>query len=154
MKKYITPEILQTGMILGGLFLVYRLLRPAGAKEQQQTTTSIKTDIQKEAAKGEQPSYSDSNYKTLADKLYSAMNTSGTNLSQIYSVFEQMKNKIDVLKLIEAYGVRQLYTFGVPTGGQQNLAQALSDELNDMWPFEELKKINQILFKKGINYKF
>lgn len=150
MKKYITPEILQTGMILGGLFLVYRLLRPAGAKEQQQTTTSIKTDIQKETAKGEQPSYSDSNYKTLADKLYAAMNTSGTDESAIFAVFEQMKNKIDVLKLVEAYGVRQLYQFGIPIGGKQNLAQALSDELSS----NEIAKVNQILFKKGINYKF
>lgn len=56
MKKYITPEILQTGMILGGLFLVYRLLRPAGAKEQQQTATTIKSDIVKEESKGEQQS--------------------------------------------------------------------------------------------------
>ncbi len=150
MKKYITPEILQTGMILGGLFLVYRLLRPAGAKEQQQTTTSVKTDIQKEAAKGEQPSYSDSNYKTLADKLYSAMNTSGTDESAIFAVFEQMKTKLDILKLVESYGVRQLYQFGIPIGGKQNLAQALSDELSD----SEIARVNQILFKKGINYKF
>lgn len=150
MKKYITPEILQTGMILGGLLLVYRLLRPAGAKEQQQTTTSIKTDIQKETAKGEQPSYSDSNYKTLADKLYSAMNTSGTDEGAIFAVFETLKNRIDVLKLIESYGVRQLYQFGVPIGGNQNLAQALSDELSS----NEIAKVNQILFKKGINYKF
>jgi hypothetical protein len=150
MKRYITPEILQTGMVLGGLFLVYRLLRPAGAKEQQQTTTSVKTDIQKETAKGEQPSYSNSNYKTLADKLYSAMNTSGTDESAIYSVFETLKNKIDVLKLIEAYGVRQLYVFGFPVGGKQNLSQALSDELSS----NEIAKVNQILFKKGINYKF
>lgn len=150
MKNYITPEILQTGMILGGLFLVYRLLRPAGAKEQQQTATTVKSDIVKEESKGEQQSYSNSNYKTLADKLYSAMNTSGTDEAAIYSVFEQMKNKIDVLKLVEAYGVRQLYQFGVPIGGKQNLAQALSDELSS----NEIAKVNQILFKKGINYKF
>lgn len=150
MKRYITPEILQTGMVLGGLFLVYRLLRPAGAKEQQQTATTVKSDIVKEESKGEQQSYSNSNYKTLADRLYSAMNTSGTDESAIYSVFETLKNKIDVLKIIEAYGVRQLYQFGIPIGGKQNLSQALSDELSD----NEISKVNQILFKKGINYKF
>ena len=150
MKKYITPEILQTGMILGGLFLVYRMLRPAGAKEQQQTTTAIKTDIAKEENKGIEPTYSESNYKTLADRLYSAMNTSGTDESAIYSVFQQMKTRIDVLKLIEAYGTRQLYVFGVPVGGKQNLSQALSDELSS----SEIAKVNQILFTKGINYKF
>jgi hypothetical protein len=150
MKKYITPEILQSGIILSGLFLVYRMFMPAGAKAQQQTTTSIKTDIAKEENKGVQPSFSASNYKTLADKLYSAMNTSGTDESAIYSVFSQLKNSLDVLKLIEAYGSRQLYTFGLPVGGQQNLSQALSDELSD----SEISKVNQILFTKGINYKF
>lgn len=150
MKKYITPEILQTGMILGGLFLVYRLLRPAGAKEQQQTTTAVKSDIVKEENKGVQPSYNSANYKTMADKLYAAMNTSGTDENAIFSVFSQMKNTLDVLRLIEAYGTRQLYTFGIPTGGQQNLSQALSDELSD----SDIAKINQILFTKGINYKF
>jgi hypothetical protein len=150
MKKYITPEILQTGMILSGLFLVYRMLRPAGAKEQQQTTTAVKTDIAKEEAKGVQATYNNANYKTLADKLYSAMNTSGTDESAIFSVFQQLKNNIDVLKLIEAYGTRQLYTFGIPTGGQQNLSQALTDELSS----SDIAEINKILFTKGINYKF
>ena len=150
MKKYLTPEILQTGMILGGLFLVYRMLRPVGTKEQQQTTTTVKSDIVKEESKGEQQSFSNSNYKTFADRLYSAMNTSGTDEAAIFSVFQQMKNRIDVLKLIEAYGVRQLYVFGVPVGGKQNLSQALSDELSS----SDIAKVNQILFKKGINYKF
>jgi len=150
MKKYLTPQILQSGLILSGLFLVYRMFRPAGAKEQQQTTTSIKTDIAKEENKGVQPSFSSSNYKTLADKLYAAMNTSGTDENAIFSVFSQLKNSLDVLKLIEAYGTRQLYTFGFPAGGQQNLSQALSDELSDT----EIAKVNQILFTKGINYKF
>ncbi|MCL1867750.1 MAG: annexin [Paludibacter sp.] len=96
---------------------------------------------------GEVASYTQSQYVSFADTLFAAMNGLGTDEDAIYNVFYKMKNKIDVLKLIDAYGVRnKAFMFG--TG--KNLSESLRDELST----SEMSKLNVILQTKGIDYTF
>jgi hypothetical protein len=74
------------------------------------------------------PTYSDAYYLQLADKLYEAFNHTGTNTNIVKSTMALMKKRLDVLKLIAAYGVRQTYVFGLKDGEASNLIGHLVSE--------------------------
>jgi hypothetical protein len=142
---------------------IYRAIKKEGdKKEATQGAQAAKTELQQLAAQGIYPSYSLSQYLNYADKLVQAMNGCGTDESLIYSVFNQMKNKADVLQLVASFGLRY-YTpcaFSDPIsygiwqfndkayGGE--LATWLSYDLSD----GEIENINGILRSKGISYQF
>lgn len=88
---------------------------------------------------GETPSYADSAYRTYSQRLYNAMKGMGTDLDSVNAVFNDMRNTADVLKLISAFGTRDGETLGEWMSGEA---------------FLSIKKINQILVSKGINYQF
>jgi hypothetical protein len=64
----------------------------------------------------------------LADALYEAFNHVGTNNDIVKSTMSLMKKRLDVLKLIAAYGVRQTYVFGLKDGSASNLIGHLVSE--------------------------
>lgn len=74
------------------------------------------------------PTYSNSYYLQLADALYEAFNHVGTNDNIVKSTMALMKKRLDVLKLIAAYGVRQTYVFGLKDGAASNLIGHLVSE--------------------------
>ncbi|NDC22460.1 hypothetical protein EBZ57_03795 [bacterium] len=59
-----------------------------------------------ELEKTQKLSYPISQYQIFAGSLYDAFQGTGTDEPRIKSVFSQMKNNLDVLKLIEVYGTR------------------------------------------------
>ncbi len=91
-------------------------------------------------ATGESTTYTESAYKTYAQRLYNAMKGIGTDEATIYAVFNEMRNTADVLKLVAVYGIRD----------NETLSQWLHGDLSS----REIKKLNQILTSKGINYQF
>lgn len=96
---------------------------------------------------GQKPTYYPSQYKQFADAIFTVMNNSAVSEAPnkiLYDAVKQLKNKVDWLKLIQAYGVRQLRWFGLPDGNPKNLIEALSDE-------DHLNKVRAILAEKGIN---
>ena len=98
---------------------------------------------------GQKASYLDSAYKGYADSIYSARsanNFGGTDEDAIYSVFQKMKNDLDIAKLITAFGTRRL-SFSLSSA---NLGGYLTDELDKT----ELGIINSGLKSKGIKYQF
>lgn len=74
------------------------------------------------------PTYSNSYYLQLADALYEAFNHVGTNTNIVKNTMKLMKKRLDVLKLIQAYGVRQTYVFGLKDGAASNLIGHLVSE--------------------------
>lgn len=97
---------------------------------------------------GEVPSFTNAEYVNMSDILAKAFDGFGTDEAAVYSVFQKMKNKTDVLNLIDIYGYRPegRKFFGV----DENLINSLKNELSA----SELKKVNDILASKGINYAF
>lgn len=136
---------LVVAIVGGGGYLIYRLTKKGPKSEE-------KKDTKKLEAMGQKPSYLDSNYKQFADALYAARSANasfiweGTNEKAIYAVFQKMKNDLDVVKLVEAFGTQRL-SYSLQWA---NLGGFLQDELNA----EELAVVNGILRNKKINYQF
>lgn len=85
--------------------------------------------------------YPESDYTLMASTLYTAMDGAGTDESAIGRIFNKMQNRSDVLKLIQAFGVKD----------GEDLSQWLQGDLDaaDMATY-----VNDILSKKQINYSF
>lgn len=90
-------------------------------------------------------------YRTYADSLHEAMNYSGTRWSTVYSIIEQMNTADDLAELSNAYGIRNLRIFGVPSG-PLNLGQSL---IHESWIGQDgYATVNEIIENKGINFQF
>lgn len=57
-------------------------------------------------ANGIKASYPDSTYKSMATKLFDAMDGYGTDEDVIFEQFDKLKNDVDFIKLDKAFGVR------------------------------------------------
>lgn len=99
-------------------------------KEIEENAKKIKASTGLTAAQKKliTPTYSQSQYKTYADRLFEAMNGTGTDTDAITTVFSNMKNRGDVLNLIAAYGVKQLTNLGINDGPASNLVGHLQSE--------------------------
>lgn len=93
-----------------------------------------------EEEKGEKATWDDFVYKQYADQLYEAMDGIGTDTLAVSKVFEHILNKIDYIKLDQAYGTRDGYT----------MAADVVSELNSYW----INQINGMLAKNGVGVKF
>lgn len=93
------------------------------------------------------PSFSDHVYSDWADILDKAILRDATESEDaVYSVFQEMKNISDVYKTIDAFAHRR----EMFTTYEISLPQAIHTLFNKA----EKTKLNYILFKKKINYKF
>jgi len=115
-------------------------------------TAAEKKDVKILEQQGQKATYLDSNYKQFADGLYAARAANapffwgGTNEDAMYSIFNKMKNDLDIAKLVTAFGERRL-SFSLTSA---NLGGYLNDELDST----ELGIINTDLRSKGIKYQF
>jgi hypothetical protein len=91
------------------------------------------------------PTYSDSYYLQLADALFEAFNHVGTNDTVVKNTMAQLKKRLDVLKLIEAYGVRQTLIFGLKDGAPSNLIGHLVSE-NAVEAANAGLKVNKVFY--------
>lgn len=92
------------------------------------------------------PTYSNSYYLQLADKLYESFNHVGTNVNIVKETFAAMKKRLDVLKLISAYAVRQTYVFGLKDGAPSNLIGHLVSE-NVVSAANDGLKVNKVYYE-------
>ena len=94
-------------------------------------------------------SYPISQYQIFAGSLYDAFEGSATNEARIKTVFSQMKNNLDVLKLVEVYGTRDggayLWT------PKMTLIEQIPYDMTDS---EIETYVNQPLRSNGITYQF
>jgi hypothetical protein len=153
------------GLIVVG-FAAYTIYKNAVKKRDLKQAQKLSQDASKEVAdlgkQGIVPSYGQSQYESYALKLVLAMDGCGTDEQSIYNVFEAMKNKADVLKLISVFGVR----FYQPCAATSPISYAkwlydnesfgggISSWLEYDLTNSEILKINGILSKKGIDFKF
>ncbi len=122
------------------VLLVYMLKRGVGDKvvdavKNRQLAVSLDNEVTVTNV-----SRTEVQLKADADKLHKAMSGAGTDEDAIYAVFQNQQTRSDVLSLISAFGLRDGETLG----------EWLSSDLSA----SELRKVNQILEDKGINYQF
>lgn len=118
-----------------------------------QINKDFNADYNTLTASGQKPSYPQTTYSNLADKIESAAGGYvfglGTENEQIVDVFKQMNNDIDVILLEKAFGARPAPDCWVGCDDLK-LGGFLTNELDQ----DELDEINTILVNKGITIKF
>lgn len=131
------PQIIGLIVLLLVVYLITRQLK----------TKSIGEKLDKDI-NNNQLSYQLSQYELFADQIQEATDTTGTDESAIYAVFQQMNNNSDVLQLTKAYGSRFNYSF--TNFGTYTLPQILTAECST----SEIAQINSILADKNITITF
>jgi hypothetical protein len=149
-KKYQVPLII-TGVALAG-YLGYKWYR----KKNPTDESSLTADEKAAKAKGQALSYTLSSYQGLANTIFNAWYQTYNPFNSIdetivLSVFNKMKNDLDVLQLIRAFGKRRApVNFLSLLTPDVTLGEWLSIGLEPA----EIKAVNDVLAKKGISFQF
>ena len=135
--------ILGIAAVISLLMLINKLF----SKSEEELNNEKALKSRRGTYKDVPPSYPDYVYQDYADSLQDALAVDLTEDEEtVYSIFSAMKNISDVNKLIEFYGKRRLAS----SIGGRSLPETISKLFNP----SEKAKLNGILRKKGINYKF
>jgi hypothetical protein len=152
-------------VVVGGAVVVYlvgsRVYRAVFPTEAQRKNRELEKNIDNEISKmqsnGKKASFSDSNYNTFANTIYNSMRFAvGDDYGTVESTLKRMKNDLDVAKLIKAFGLKQDYFFGLPTGDKMDLFTYIQKELGNEYgglTNYRVKRINEDWSKKGISYQ-
>lgn len=136
---------------------IYKAVFPSDKeKKNKQLLQDVNTEIRTYTNQGIKPTFTDSQYETIANTIYNSMRYCvGDDYATVEIKMKQMKNNIDVAKLIKAFGKRQDYCFGVPVGDEMDLFTYVQKELgNDYGGLTNyrVRNINQDWKNKGITY--
>jgi len=150
LKKYKVPLII-TGVALAG-YLGYKYYR----KKHPTDESSLSADEKAAKAKGQALSYTLTSYQGLANTIFDAWYQrynpfNAVDEKIVLSVMNKMKNDLDVLQLIRAFGKRRS-----PVNFLSLLVPdvTLSEWLSIGLETAELKAVNDVLAKKGISFQF
>jgi hypothetical protein len=149
-KKYKTPLMIAGVAIVGYTFYrVYRKRNPTDA-------SSLTQDEKDARAKGQALSYTLSSYQGAADTIFNAWFQRFNPLHPVdetivLSVINKMKNDLDVIQLIRAFGKRRS-----PVNFLSLLTPnvSLPEWINIGLTEPQIAAINTVMSKKGISYKF
>lgn len=148
----------------GGLILflvgkrVYKAVFPNEAeRKNRQLFNDVAKEINNYQNAGLKASFVDSQYETFANTIYNSMRfASGDDYATVELTMKRMKNNLDVAKLIKAFGKRQDYFFGIPTGDPMDLFTYIQKELGNEYlglTNYRVRNINSDWSKKGITYQ-
>ena len=137
------------GVIFGGAYLAYKIYKGAGATlDTLQRNKALKEEEERLKKEGEFPTYSDLEYEQMANALFAALDGYFTESEeQFLPVFMRMKNRMDVIKLIDAFGVRDVS----PIYGEADLATQIGRYFTTS---EKEEYINGPLRRNGVKYQF
>jgi hypothetical protein len=146
--------------IVGGLAAYFAVLRPilerlgiVKSSEQQRQENYEETEKNKYLDPGaEKPTKSPGEWVIIADQIYQDLKFSRISDNRADAGYQvsRVKNNADFKLLYKAFGNRQEYTFGIPTGGKKDLAQFVVDNLER----SQIEIINRNYKAKGINFKY
>lgn len=137
------------GIMAASFFGVKKIIkRRKEQKAEKDYIAQVKDEQTAFEQSGEKLSYPPSNYKQFADQLQEAMQYTGTYFGVIYGIMKQMKNNLDVIQLVKAFGTRPVYFWGFTYNF--TLPEALRDELSE----GDINKINNLFKAKKIKYRF
>lgn len=145
-----------------GYTLIRRIRTQSEIKEAEKESDLAKDELKVLQQQGISPTISGSQVESIINSLVQAMNGCGSDEDMVYEAFKKLNNDADVQLLISRWGVRYYMPCAVTSpisyaiflknnkkfGG--NLSTWLSYDLTN----SEIKKINEILAKKGIKHKF
>jgi hypothetical protein len=95
---------------------------------------------------GIKATYTNSQYKSMADILYSAMDGYGTDDELVYKQFAKLKNDVDFVRLDDAFGVREATDNLFGLYEPLDLRGWVKDDLSE----SQIKTLNSKLKSQGI----
>jgi hypothetical protein len=122
------------------------------SEKKQETKAEIEKDI-KEKEKILKPTFSDSIYLQRANLIHDSLKYSTIDDkpdTAENAIINTIFNDLDFLKLAQAYGVRQLYIFGIPDGSARDLTATVTKEFSS----KRLERVNETLRKRGVTISF
>jgi len=146
---------------VAGVAIVYfttkSIIKSIKKKKQEQDDNDLLDASERERREldkqGIKQVVSNAQLEAFSQKLAEAFNDCGTTEASVYAVFNGLKNKADLMQLIKIYGKRP-YSGCLLQGefGDMNytLPRAIESELDSA----EMKKVNDILRRKNIDYQF
>jgi hypothetical protein len=145
-----------------GYTLVRRVRTQAEIKEAQVESDTAKEELEKLKNQGIKPTISNSQAESLVNSLREAMNGCGSDEEMVYDTFRKLNNDADVQLLISRWGVRYYMpcavtdpiSYAIYLRNDKKFGGNISAWLNSDLTNSEIKKINDILAKKGIKHKF
>ena len=154
-------------IVVAGLGLLgYSIYRAVKRKQDEQKAAAAAAAAASELAalanQGVYPSYSNSQYYVLVNKLVQAMTGCGTDEAMVYEVFRQMRNEADIRELIKSFGVQYyqpcVWTSPVSYAVWQVNDKAYGGDLATWLSYDlgqtEISNINSILRGNGLNFQF
>ena len=146
------------GVALTG-FIVYEVYKKLNPSAKDKADADLKKKNEDELTKNAQtmsPSFPQSSYPAMANEIYEGMRYAvGDDYAGVRDTLMKMKNDLDVNLITKAYGVRQLYAFGIPSGEPKDLFTAVRSELGSEWwglSSSKMDAVNKDWSKKGIKY--
>jgi hypothetical protein len=145
-----------------GYTAVRRVRKVAELGKDLEESDTAQKDLEELKRKGVIPSISNTQVQNVINSLVEAMNGCGTDEGLVYAQFEKLNNLADVQLLISKWGVQyyrpcaveQPISYSLYLANPKKFGGNLSTWLNYDLSKSEIKKINDILAKKNINFKF
>lgn len=142
-------------VVVAGLALIawkaYQIIDEAIKKAKEGKTVNESADeLAGLQAQGINPTYTDAQYKIWADAMEECYQGWGTCTGD--TVFVNMKNDADILKLIIAFGVRTISSGA--WNPEPDLTGDLPKILRSELDADAIDSINKILGRAGIKYRF
>lgn len=150
------PTPVQYGLIGLGALLAYKIIFKSAQEQSNAQIVKGAGDELKDALKTQKLTYAASQYPGFANQIYEGTKYGiGDNYKLVANTMMLMKNNADVAKLIQSYGSRQNYIFGIPQGEPRDLFTNIKAELGSNYGFLSgyVKEINADWAKKGIKYR-
>jgi len=147
-------------------FIGYQIyLSIKNAKELERSLKSQKladNELEDLKKKNILPTKSTTQFEVMSDKIIEAINDCGTDEEAIYTVFNSLNNRADLLSLISVFGVRYYRPCAVSEPvtylkyqfDKKSFAWGLSTLLSHDLDSSEIAKINNILKAKKIDFTF
>jgi len=134
-RKIAVWSIILTILVVVILIVSRSIKKNRANLENQQKIQQYESEIQNDKL-----SFSNSEYQSMADKVYKAVKGVGTDEDAIFEVFQRIRTNSDVLKLKSVFGVRD----------GMDLDEWIQDDLSD----EDIDQINGYLRQRNISITF
>lgn len=149
--------IIGGALIVGGITLYFgfdKLLTVLGlqqSKNEKKQEKEIDDSID-QGSQENKPASPDWYLSTSANAIYDDLRYSAVSdeKADAIRILKTMKNDGDILRVVQYFGKRQEYFFGIPVEGKKDLRQFVSSNLT----IGEIQSINDNYKSKGMKFRF
>lgn len=145
---YIGGAIAAYFLILKPILEKLGLQKTIEEKQQEQNISDYVADVLKK----QNPTKSKGEWQIIANQIYEDLRYSAIDDNKKDAQYQvsRVKNDADVATLIQVFGNRQEYAFGLPVGSLKDLQQFIKSNLST----NQIMAINLNYSRKGIKYRF